>query len=82
KHKHNQWSLQKAIADAFDEFLGKSHSESKWRQSLTSSNQTTQGICHELIRYAASDCLAITKLQLLVICNWKYEQLDRHKRNK
>ncbi|UJR34546.1 hypothetical protein I4U23_027323 [Adineta vaga] len=76
KHKNNQWSLQKAIAYAFHEFLDKSRCKSKWRQRLSSRNQIRQKMCNELIRYAANDCLAVTKLQMLVGFNYTKEQLD------
>ncbi|UJR12992.1 hypothetical protein I4U23_000018 [Adineta vaga] len=39
-------------------------------------NQIRQKICNELIRYAANDCLAVTKLQMLVGFNYTKEQLD------
>ncbi|UJR18824.1 hypothetical protein I4U23_021952 [Adineta vaga] len=75
KHKNNQWSLQKATAYTFCEFLDKSRTKSQWGRRLMSTNPIGQKICNELIRYAASDCLAVTKLRMLVVYNWTKEQL-------
>ena len=70
KHRQDQWSLQKAIAYAFREFLDKSRTNSKCRRQLTHSD--------ELVLYAVSDCLAVTKLHMLIDGNWTKEQLDRY----
>ncbi|CAF1529444.1 unnamed protein product [Adineta ricciae] len=70
KHRQDQWSLQKAIAYAFGEFLDKSRTNSKWRQQLIHSD--------ELVRYAVNDCLAVTKLHMLIDGNWTKEQLEKY----
>ncbi|UJR18761.1 hypothetical protein I4U23_005667 [Adineta vaga] len=59
KEKKHQWSLQKAIAYAFNEFLDKSHTNSKWRRQLVGNNEKQKKLCAALIQYAVYDCLAI-----------------------
>lgn len=69
KNKHDRWSLQKAIAYLFDEFLDKSRTKSNWAQRLDSKDIRRFTITNrkeidsrELILYAVNDCLAVTKL--------------------
>jgi len=86
KNPANQWSLQRAIAYTFHEFLDKSQTKSNWRSrlSLTSNphqyslldNNMKQTRAH-LITYAASDCLAVTKLTMVLELSWTKEQLQR-----
>ena len=86
KNAKNQWSLQRAIAYTFHEFLDKSQTKSHWRQRLSLignvhpyamvNNKMKQTRAH-LINYAANDCLAVTKLMMVVELNWTKEQLQR-----
>ena len=69
KNKNDRWSLQKAIAYLFDEFLDKSRTKSHWSRRLVSRDVRRFSItnrkeseCRELISYAVNDCLAVTKL--------------------
>ena len=69
KNKNDRWSLQKAIAYLFDEFLDKSRTKSHWSRRLVSRDVRRFSItnrkeseCRELIAYAVNDCLAVTKL--------------------
>ncbi|CAF1525573.1 unnamed protein product [Adineta ricciae] len=82
KDKNYQWSLQKAIAYTFQEYLDKRRTRSKWHRCLRSRNETEQELCKELVLYAVNDCLSVTKLRMLVEFNWTKEQLDRYNRNK
>src|SRR5579871_4907909 len=78
KHKNNQWSLQKAIAYTFDEFLDKTRTKSRWsqcldittiqRQLFSTINKKQIKILEELILYAVNDCLAVTKLLMVIEC--------------
>ena len=69
KNLNDQWSLQKAIAYLFDEFLDKTRTKSDWSRRLESKDVRRYSITNrkekesrELISYAANDCLAVTKL--------------------
>lgn len=69
KNLNDQWSLQKAIAYVFDEFLDKTRTKSNWSQRLDSKDVRRYSITNrkekesrELISYAVNDCLAVTKL--------------------
>lgn len=69
KNLNDQWSLQKAIAYVFDEFLDKTRTKSNWSQSLDFKDVRCHPITNrrekdsrELISYAVNDCLAVTKL--------------------
>lgn len=75
KQKHQTWSLQKAIAYTFGEFLDKRRTLSCWSRSLRSnhSNQRstlskyqTRTVIIDMIQYAIDDCLAVTKLAYLL----------------
>ncbi len=85
KNATNQWSLQRAIAYTFHEFLDKSRTKSNWSQRLSFiSNIYQYNIIHykmkqariHLITYAVNDCLAVTKLMMVVKLNWTKEQLQ------
>ena len=76
KHASDQWSLQRAIAYTFYEFLDKTRTNSKWSYSLGRGNNFYQysliaskqakKIYEHLILYAVNDCLAVTKLMMTV----------------
>jgi hypothetical protein len=90
KDRNNAWSLQKAIAYTFDEFLDKSRTKSRWSRYLDLANgrhfpignKKEKKICEELILYAVNDCLAVTKLLIVVEFDWKKEQLEEYNRSK
>jgi hypothetical protein len=86
KNATNQWSLQRAIAYTFREFLDKSRTKSRWSQRLslisnvhqyTMINSKMKQTRTHLIIYAVNDCLAVTKLMMVVELNWTKEQLQR-----
>jgi hypothetical protein len=70
KNKNDQWSLQKAIAYTFNQFLDKKRRKSSWSRSLDIAylqqhsvlNNNQKKILEHLILYAVNDCLAVTKL--------------------
>ena len=69
KNRNDKWSLQKAVAYLFDEFLDKSRTNSNWGRRLDCKDVRRYTITNrkesesrELISYAANDCLAVTKL--------------------
>ena len=78
KHKNNQWSLQKAIAYIFNEFLDKHRRQSHWSQRLTYktlhqytvlNKKQAKNIYEQRILYAVNDCLAVTKLCMILKLN-------------
>ena len=81
KNPNNQWSLQRAIAYTFHEFLDKSCTKSNWSRPLTLrrhsnvyqysvlANKKVKQMHEDLILYAVNDCLAVTKLMLLLDLN-------------
>ena len=77
EHEDHQWSLQKAIAYAFNEFLDKSRTKSRWSRPLNCSSIRRYSIIHNnakkmherLILYAINDCLAVTKLLTILELN-------------
>ena len=89
KHMDHQWSLQKAIAYTFNEFLDKSRTKSHWSRPLNSTNiqqysiinKNAKKIHEHLILYAANDCLAVTKLLMVLESNWSKEQLEQYNQN-
>lgn len=69
KNLNDKWSLQKAIAYLFNEFLDKTRTKSDWSRRLESKDVRRYSITNrkenesrELIAYAVNDCLAVTKL--------------------
>lgn len=75
KDNNHQWSLQKAIAYTFGEFLDKSRTLSHWSRPLLSRNSkrrsslvtlTRGALVDDMIRYAVDDCLAVTKLAYVI----------------
>lgn len=72
---HHKWSLQMAIAYVFNEFLDKSQTKNRWSQQLDL-NQQKPSFCiineqnkkttEQMILYAVNDCLAVTKLVMLL----------------
>ena len=76
KDRHHSWSLQKAIAYAFDQFLDKSRTKSQWSRCLDPtvarhafvSHRLEDEIREQMIRYAVHDCLAVTKLMAIFDC--------------
>ena len=82
KNKNQPWSLQKAVAYTFGQFLDKTRTRSKWSRSLFQADDNQRWLVAELIQYAADDCLAATKLQMaLERCSAK-EQLNTFSRQK
>jgi len=86
KHKNNQWSLQKAIAYTFHEFLDKRRTKSNWSRRLSSNSMQQYSMLNEqikqlhehLILYAVNDCLAVTKLLMVIEFNWTKAQLHQY----
>ena len=74
KERQHQWSLQKAIAYIYGEFLDKSRTMSRWSRSLHSLQserssllvKANKSIAVSLILYVVDDCLAVTKLWMLI----------------
>ena len=74
KHANDQWSLQRAIAYTFHQFLDKSRTKSNWTRPLSRrrnvyqyslvANKQAKQIHEHLILYAVNDCLAVTKLMM------------------
>ena len=62
----HQWALYKAIAYVFDE-------------SICTSNRTSKTLPNDFID-SASDCLAITKLAMVIELNWTKEQVYQYKK--
>jgi len=90
KDKNNQWSLQKAIAYTFLEFLDKSRTKSDWSRRLSRRNIQQYSMINkpimrnheDLILYAVNDCLAVTKLLMVLESNWTKAQLRQYNLNK
>ncbi len=70
----------------FREFLDKSRIKSNWGQCLSlignvhqyaMVNKKMKQTRAHLINYATNDCLAVTKLTMVVELNWTKEQLQR-----
>ena len=76
KDLQHRWSLQKAIAFTFGEFLDKSRTLSHWSRFLSSTNstrallveKTSRSMVDNMILYAVDDCLAVTKLKWVIEC--------------
>ena len=74
KEKNNAWSLQKAIAYTFNQFLDKSRTKSAWSRSLDIKNIPRHSVVNrdrekaleQLVLYAVNDCLAVTKLSMII----------------
>ncbi len=89
KHKNNQWSLQKAIAYTFNEFLDKSQTRTPWSRPLNFSyieqysliNNKIKNIYDRRVFYAVNDCLAVTKLLMVLEFIWTKEQLEQYNNN-
>ena len=78
KNRNDPWSLQRAIAYTFQEFLDKSRTKSNWgrpmsriniHQYSTVAKKEIKRIDEHLILYAVNDCLAVTKLMMLLDLN-------------
>jgi hypothetical protein len=90
KRSHEKWSLQKAIAYTFNEFLNKCCiPPNNWIQglddhlhdhqiSLFQSQQHHHRHRQHLIAYAVNDCLAVTKLSMVIFHNWTLNQLKQY----
>lgn len=83
KHENHRWSLQKAVAYQFDEFLDKSRTKSNWSRSLYSSDHRHTALItqrdrenRELVAYAANDCLAVTKLFFSIMDDGEDDCID------
>jgi hypothetical protein len=85
KNKNDQWSLQKAIAYTFDEFINKNRTKSHWsrcldvvnsHQRFSIINRKQKKILEELILYAVNDCLAVTKLLAIIEFIYMEEQYE------
>lgn len=76
KSENDQWSLQRAVAYTFSQFLDKKCTKSGWSRPLTYRDEREQQYVDELIRYAAKDCLAVTKLQMTLERCWTREHLE------
>ena len=58
-----QWGLQAAIVDRFDQLLDKRETLNRWSQGLDRfRDDPSYDKIHAMINYAAHDCLAVTKL--------------------
>ncbi|CAF4059614.1 unnamed protein product [Rotaria sordida] len=71
---HHKWSLQMAVAYACHEFLDKSQTKSRWSRNLDINNDNRSSVMNfienkiiqQMIRYAVNDCLAVTKLVMVL----------------
>lgn len=82
-HANHKWSLQRAIAYTFYEFLDKGRTKSRWSQYLYPNNihrsspkTQDQQIRQQMIQYAVNDCLSVTKLAKLLDFNWTKEPFE------
>ncbi|CAF1492261.1 unnamed protein product [Rotaria sordida] len=74
KSFHYIWSLQMAIAYTCHEFLDKSPTKSRWSRYLGMINHNNSSVMNlkekqiiqQMIQYAVNDCLAVTKLVLVL----------------
>ena len=82
KSKNQPWSLQKAVAYTFGQFLDKTRTRSKWSRSLFQAEESQRWVVAELIRYAANDCLAATKLQMALERCFTKEHVKTFSRHK
>lgn len=86
KNKNDKWSLQKAIAYTFKEFLDKSRTKNNWSRHLDLKNihqlsvmtKKENNVREHLILYAVNDCLAVTKLLMVLEFEWTKEQLQQY----
>ena len=75
KNRHNPWSLQKAVAWTFCQFLDKSYTNSNWSRCLDSGDVRSS----LMVEYAAHDCLAVTKIFAVIENKWTNQYwLDDH----
>lgn len=59
----NQWGLQAAVADQFDEYLDKTQRLNRWSRGLDcEAHGRHNPKVRAMINYAVNDCLAVTKL--------------------
>lgn len=88
KNPNNPWSLQRAIQYTFNEFLDKSRRKSNWgrllsikdvRQYAMIYDKEIKAAHEQIILYAVNDCLAATKLMMVIDFNWTKEQLAIYK---
>lgn len=91
KDRNHQWALQKAIAYTFNEFLDKNQRRTPWSQCLIFNyihqyslinNSRMKSIFDRRIIYAVNDCLAVTKLLMVIEYLWTKEELDRYNHEK
>lgn len=66
KNNNDRWSLQKAVASTFRQFLDKTCTQSDWSRRLDQSH----GRSAAMIAYAANDCLAVTHLFAVLETEW------------
>ena len=69
KNSNNPWSLQKAVAWTFCQFLDKSYTKSNWSRRL----DYDDGQSSSMIEYAAHDCLAVSKIFAVIDNKWTKE---------
>ena len=86
KNPSDSWSLQRAIAYTFHEFLDKSRTGSHWSYRLSRSNVHQYSKINNLVNqihehkiiYAVHDCLAVAKLMMVLELSWTREQLQQY----
>ena len=66
KNNNNPWSLQKAVAWTFCQFLDTSYTKSNWSRPLDRGDAQSSS----MIEYAANDCLAVTKIFAVLENKW------------
>ena len=86
KNSSNPWSLQKAVACTFYQFLDKTRTKSNWSQRLDRGDVRSSSmfdrnaniIRAQMIQYATNDCLAVTKLFAVLEYEWTKRQLQEY----
>ena len=85
KNQKELWSLQRAVAYAFGEFLDKSRTKSRWGQPIRHVDDIRRSdiiqkhrksLFDQLLLYAIDDCLAVTKLAMVIESSWSKRQLQ------
>lgn len=84
KKQNEPWSLQRAVAYTFGEFLDKTRTKSRWAQPLNHADgirrsdiikKQRKSFFDQLLLYAIDDCLSVTKLSMVIESEWSKEQL-------
>lgn len=89
KFQEIDWPLQKAIAVLFWQFLDKTLTRSRWSMPFfisetighysKLSNKTSKTFSEQHIFFAVNDCLAVTKLWMILEMNWTQAELQQYR---